>query len=381
MTRGADRPEFLQRPGLGMVLAALPRARLVGGCVRDSLVGVAVADIDLATPDTPEAMTEALVAAGLRVIPTGIAHGTVTALAQGDSYEITTLRRDVQTDGRHAVVAYTDDWRLDAGRRDFTINAMSMTADGTVFDYFGGIADLRQGRVRFVGAAGLRIAEDYLRILRYFRFLARYGAGAPDAAATAAIAAGVGGLHRLSGERVWSELRRILLAPKPQAALELMHRLGVLPAILPTILPWAHSAGVDHLPPDPLLRLAALVPHGPVDLKLSREEAARLLALQGPAPSEPIDDASLRRALADTPVDILVGRAALAGRSEALRARLLAMPVPVFALQGRDLQALGMPPGPAIGETLRRLRESWLASGCTLSRDDLLAQLAGTSPP
>ena len=161
-------------------------------------------------------------------MPTGLDHGTVTAVAGGRGFEITTLRRDVETDGRHAVVAFTDDWRADAARRDFTINALSMTRDGAVFDYFGGIADLRAGRVRFVGDPATRIAEDYLRILRFFRFFARYATGPADPAALAAIRAGVPGLATLSVERVWSELARILSAPDPRTAVSLMAELGVL---------------------------------------------------------------------------------------------------------------------------------------------------------
>ena len=188
-----DLPELLQTPGLPEVLSAVPRARLVGGCVRDTLAGLEVADIDLATPDAPADVIAALEQAGLRALPTGLAHGTVTALAEGRGFEITTLRHDLQTDGRHAVVAFTDDWRADAARRDFTINAMSATPDGTLFDYFDGAADLQAGRVRFVGDAATRIAEDYLRILRFFRFFARYAAGAPDSEAMAAIETGVPG--------------------------------------------------------------------------------------------------------------------------------------------------------------------------------------------
>ena len=210
-------PAFLAEPGLAAVMAALPEARVVGGAVRDTLAGRTVAEIDLATPRTPDQVTEALQAAGIRAVPTGLDHGTVTAVADGRSFEITTLRRDVETDGRHAVVTFTDDWQADAARRDFTINAMSLTRAGEVFDYFGGVADLRAGVVRFVGDPATRIAEDYLRILRYFRFFARYGRDVADPRALAAIRAGVPGLPRLSVERVWSELARILSARDPRA--------------------------------------------------------------------------------------------------------------------------------------------------------------------
>ncbi len=374
--RGA-RPGFLDDPGLVRVMAALPRARVVGGCVRDALCGAAFSDIDLATPDLPEAIVAGLARAGLRAIPTGIAHGTVTALVDGRGFEITTLRRDVETDGRHAVVAFTDDWQVDAARRDFTINAMSMAGDGTLFDYFDGTADLAAGRVRFVGEAATRIAEDYLRVLRFFRFFARYARGAADGAAVAAITGAVGGLAQLSAERVWSEIKRILRAPAPDAALALMAETGVFAAVLPE----AVLAPVEGLPPDPLLRLAALRP-GPglaVRLRLSGEEAALLADLAGPPPPEVLDAGELRRLLADTPPGVLAGRARLAGRDAALVRRIEASAVPVFPLQGRDLLALGYRPGPAMGVALQRLRALWRESGCVADRAALLAQLAG--PP
>jgi poly(A) polymerase/tRNA nucleotidyltransferase (CCA-adding enzyme) len=231
--------------------------------------------------------------------------------------------------------------------------------------------------VRFVGDAATRIAEDYLRILRFFRFFARYGTGAADADALSAISAGVGGLGRLSAERVWSEMKRILAAPCPDQALALMRETGVMAAVLPR----AVAAPVDHLPADPVLRLAALLPGDEVPLNLSGEEAARRLALQGEAPPEPIEEAALRRLLADTPGDVLIGRAWLAGRSAALRARIAAMPAPVFPLQGRDLIGAGVAPGPEMGRMLAGLRQGWLDSGCVASREELLAQLAQLRGP
>ena len=225
--------DFLTDPALGRVWDAVPDARVVGGAVRDALAGRPVADIDLATPQPPLAVIEALKRARVRSVPTGLAHGTVTAVVGGRGFEITTLRRDVETDGRHAVVAFTADWQLDASRRDFTINAMSMARDGTVFDYFGGAADLAAGRVRFVGDPATRIAEDYLRILRFFRFYARYGSVPPDPATLDALRDGIPGLSRLSIERVWSELRRILAAPDPAGAVALMQHLGIWTSVLP----------------------------------------------------------------------------------------------------------------------------------------------------
>jgi poly(A) polymerase/tRNA nucleotidyltransferase (CCA-adding enzyme) len=380
-------PSFLAEPGLVAVLRALPEARVVGGAVRDALAERPVADVDLATPSPPDTVTRALQAAGIRAVPTGIEHGTVTAVVGGRGFEITTLRRDVATDGRHASVAFTGDWREDAARRDFTINALSMTRDGAVFDYFGGIADLHAGIVRFVGDPAARIAEDYLRILRFFRFHARYGTGAPDPAALAAIRAGVGGMTILSVERVWSEFFRILSAPDPCGAVCLMAELGVLVAVMP------EGAGPARLvrlvaagaPADPLLRLAALLT-GDADaladrLRLSGAEGARLGALRGaPVPDPAADDIALRRLLADTPSDILIGRAWLAGGDgpgwAGLRARLAALPRPVFPLEGRDALALGVAPGPRVGDLLRAVRGWWLEGGCAADAAACRAELA-----
>ena len=371
-------PAFLSDPALVRVLDALPTARVVGGAVRDALAGRAVADIDLATPLLPAAVAAALSAAGIRTVPTGLEHGTLTAVANGRGFEITTLRRDVATDGRRATVAFTGDWREDAARRDFTINAMSMARDGTVFDYFGGIADLRAGIVRFVGDPATRIAEDYLRILRYFRFFARYGVGVPDPAALAAIRGGVAGLAGLSVERVWSELSGLLAVPDPGAAVVLMAQSGVLATLLPE---GAAPEGLLRLraidaPADPGLRLAALLTGDALAvatrLKLSGADRDRLVALRQPLALRPSDgDAALRRALADTDPAVLVGRAWLAGES-ALCARLAAMPRPIFPLEGRDILALGVPPGPLVGAILRDLRAHWMERGCVDNAAQLL---------
>ena len=370
-------PAFLAEPGLAAVMAALPNARVVGGAVRDTLAGFSVADVDLATPDPPEQVVASLRRAGLRAIPTGLAHGTVTALAGGRGYEVTSLRRDVATDGRHAVVAFTEDWREDAARRDFTLNALSMTADGTVFDYFGGIEDLRAGRVRFVGDPTQRIAEDYLRILRFFRFHARYGRTPPDPGALATIREGVPGLARLSPERVWSELRRILGAPDPGETVALMVSLGVFAAVLPE---GADPARLGRaVPDDPVLRLAALST-GPAEavadrLRLSNADRARLVALRaGPTPRPEDDDANLRRLLADIPAAMLIDRAWLAGGDQpdwvGLHARLAAMERPVFPLAGRDVLALGVPPGPRVGALLDAVRQWWLDEGCVAGAEE-----------
>ncbi len=377
---------LLRDAALRPVWDALPEARVVGGAVRDALIGRPVADIDLATPRLPAETMAALNAAGLRAVPTGIEHGTVTALSDGRAFEVTTLRRDVATDGRHATVAFTDDWQADAARRDLTFNAMSLDRGGVVADFFDGRADLAAGRVRFVGDPATRIAEDYLRVLRYFRFLARYGREAPEPSTLAALRDGVPGLARLSPERVWSELKRILLAPDPVPALRLMRELGVLAAALP------EAASIDALerlvgaaaPADPLLRMAALIGTEPLRLlelqmrlRLSGAEAERLAALTAPQPElrEPASDGRLRSAVARLGRETVLDRLWLAGSSPKLRERVGMMPRPVFPLRGRDLVELGMQPGAGIGETLQELEGIWHDGGCVASREALLARL------
>lgn len=356
-------PAFLAEPELARVLAALSGARVVGGAVRDAMLGIAIGDIDLAVAMPPDAVIAALRRAGLRAIPTGLAHGTVSTLAGTRLVEITTLRRDIATDGRHARVAFTDAWEEDAARRDFTINALSLTPDGTVYDYCGGRDDLAAGRVRFVGDPGRRLAEDYLRLLRFFRFQARYGHVPPDAATKAALRAAIPGLARLSPERIWAELKRLLTAPDPAPALALMAELGVLDAVLPE---GADAGARLPAPPDPILRLAAIL-RGDGDalaerLRLSKAERTRLAAFRQPPPNP----ARLAEALAETPADILAGRALIAGETE-LAARLRTMAAPSFPLSGRDVVALGVAPGPRVGSLLAETRAFWLARGC---RDD-----------
>jgi len=361
-------------PGTEAVWAALPEARVVGGAVRDFLAGRAVADVDFAVPLTPEVFSARLAAAGMKVVPTGIAHGTVTAVVGDVGFEVTALRRDVAADGRHAVVEFTDDWEADAARRDFTINAMSMDRDGEIFDYFGGRADLAAGVVRFVGAARDRIAEDYLRVLRFFRFFARYG-GVPDAEAVAAITALRDGVLGLSGERVWSEIKRIMMADDPRTAVRLMARTGVLGLLVPEGVDLARFERVARLTGgvDGLLRVAALVA-GDVErfgerLKLSNEELDFLVAVHAPLGLAPgAGDDEVRRALADAPAEILVARTYLvqdegSGWDE-LRGRLRGMTRPVFPLQGRDVVEMGVAPGPLVGETLAAVRGWWMAGGC-----------------
>ena len=368
-------PEFLTGPAVARVLEALPEARAVGGCVRDAIAGLPVADIDLATPRRPEAVLRVLAERGIKAVPTGRDHGTVTAVVEGRPIEITTLRRDVATDGRHAKVAFTEDWREDAARRDFTFNALYLDRAGNVWDWFGGREDLARGLVRFIGDPATRLAEDHLRALRFFRFHARYGMGAPDPAAVAAIAADVPNLATLSAERVWSELKRILAAPDPSAAVRLMRETGVLAAVLPEASDPERLARLASLgaPADPVLRLAALVPGADVArlaerLRLSGAEARRLAALLGPVP--PADPPALRVMLAEAGADTLLGRAwlaeaaGLAGDWATVRRFAAATPRPRFPLRGADVLALGIPPGPRVGVVLAAVERRWKEAGC-----------------
>lgn len=389
-------PAFLAAPAPAAVLAALPGARAVGGCVRDALAGRAVHDVDVAAPMPPEEIARLLKAAGLKVFETGLQHGTVTAVLDRQPVEVTALRRDVATDGRHAEVAWTTDWRVDAERRDFTINAMSCDQAGNLWDYFGGREDLAAGRVRFVGDAATRLAEDYLRALRFFRFWARYGRGEADPVALAAIREAVPGLQaRIAPERIWMELKRLFEAPDPTPALALMAETAVLPAVLPE---FRTAAPLSLLlargaPADPLLRLAAtLLPGGPgvagglaTRLRLSGEERTRLGRLLESAKNHEaaiaVSDrypALLRPWLARQGSHAAAAEAlwmaeAADGLDRAgLRATVAAMEVPVFPVLGRDLLALGMPPGPAVGLLINALRDWWLAGGAEAPRDACL---------
>ena len=390
--RLAELPAFLTAPATAKVLAALPGSRAVGGAVRDALAGLPVADVDVAAPLPPEEIIARLSAAGCKVFETGLAHGTVTAVWEHQPIEVTALRRDVLTDGRHAEVAWTTDWREDAARRDFTINAMSLGADGVLHDYFGGREDLARGLVRFVGDPETRLAEDYLRLLRFFRFQARYGKGAPDAAALRAIRAAIPGLARLSVERIWMEIKRILMVAQPVPALHLMAELGVLPAILPEIaapdIECVARLVAFGAPAEPLLRLAALGGAAPLlaaRLKFSVAETRALRFLQEAAmPDAEIDTAAFRRWRAQhDAVASEVQEAALwladardgaVPKRATLRATLHTEAAPVFPLQGRDLLAAGGSAGPALGALLARVEAFWIAGGCVADHAACLAE-------
>jgi poly(A) polymerase len=408
----AGRADWLAKDDLQRLLAALSQggeeARLAGGAVRNALLGEAVSDIDIATTTVPEETERRAQAAGFRTVPTGKEHGTITVIAGGEAYEVTTLRADVATDGRHASVAFGKDWKADAERRDFTINALYATAAGEVIDLVGGLADLETRTLRFIGDAEARIREDYLRILRFFRFFAWYGDGRPDPEGLRACARLKDGMVRLSAERVWAELKKLLAAPDPSRALLWMRQTGVLSLVLPESEKWGidavHAlvaAGRDlGWQPDPLLRLEAIVPADPARmaalasrLKLSKAEAARLAAwaMTGPiAPST--GEAALakiayrgdRQAVDDRLRLGLAAARARAGEDSGVLAeaggylRLLRFlegwEKPVFPVKGSDLAALGMASGPRMGETLSKLETDWVESGFRAGRDALLAR-------
>jgi poly(A) polymerase len=375
-------------------------ARFVGGSVRNALIGRKIDDIDIATVLTPDEVMAALTAAGLRYVPTGVEHGTVTAIADGRPYEVTTLRRDVETDGRRAVVAFTTDWAEDAQRRDFRLNALYMDPDGLIHDPTGaGVADALAGRIVFVGDAETRIREDYLRILRFFRFRAWFGQGAPDAVGLAACAALKGGLERLSAERVSKELLKLLSAEDPREAVAEMAGAGVLQAILPETLPLNRlnalvviERGLGET--DAELRLAALLPGsaeaaGAVAQRLRLSNAQRE-RLQAATPPDPNIGAAMTPGAARRRLYVLGERAfqdrlrlawAERGGEGAPWLDLLRLARdwvrPKFPLTGHDAAAAGLPPGPEVGEALRRVEAFWIEHDFQPDREALFERLKG----
>lgn len=386
------------------VMDALSRdgggARFVGGCVRNALLGRPVDDIDIATPLRPEQVTARLQAAGLGAVPTGIAHGTVTAIADGKPFEITTLRRDVETDGRHATVAFTTDWAEDAQRRDFTMNALYASADGEIFDCVGGLADLEAGRVRFVGDPVTRIREDYLRILRLFRFHACYGTGEIDEAALHAAASERAGLQQLSGERIAKEMLRLLGAENPLHCLRAMATAAILPEIMPGGLELARlerlvaiDAG-NFFAPDAGLRLAALLPNDSAAAhalaerwKLSNADRDRLEDLAG-AREETAPDLTVREARKRL---YRLGKARFRDRVflrwaedvatantaswRALVALADSFERPRFPLSGSDVIKAGVPEGPLVGRVLAEVEAWWIDADFPDDNAALAAQL------
>lgn len=354
-------------------------ARLVGGCVRDQLIGIDPKDIDIATTALPEKVRDIFEAAGFKVIPTGLKHGTVTVVHDGIPYEVTTLRADVETDGRHAKVAYIRDWRHDAERRDFTINAMSVSADGRLHDYFGGYDDLMEGRVRFVGDAARRITEDYLRILRFFRFRARFGSAGDDSAIDA-VATHASGLQGISVERIWMEMSKIIAHPEGYGQVLLMDEIGLLPHI-------GFHADSRYLSGLRQMRRHTDRPGMLLGAMLSGEHQAAEIATGWKLSSSEAADAVLAaRTLADftedehywlckavemqDPLDLVpsLRMNRLKAAADAIEAG-----VPAFPLMGRDLIAAGMKPGPDLGKSLAALRQEWKDSRFSLDKDALLS--------
>jgi len=387
----------MREPATRAVLAALSaggiEARFVGGSVRDALLGRPIGDIDIATPAPPTAVTECLQKSGIKVVPTGLAHGTVTAVIPPRHFEITTLRRDVETYGRRARVAFDADWAADAGRRDFTINAIFLAPDGSIHDPVGGLADLRAHRVRFVGDPATRIAEDVLRLLRYYRFEARFGTGGGDTQARAACRAAAHLLPTLSGERVQQELIKLLETPDPLVGLQMMQDDGVLAVALPEV---RHLDRLRRLmlvqgPADPLLRLAALIEvdgEGAVALaerlRLSNVWRDRLRGLSPPRPIDPQGNVQTqRRALYRLGVeryrDVAVLIAAEGGMSRTRVTELLDLArgwtPPAFPLAGRDVIALGIPAGERVGRLLSAVHDWWEEGDFTADRAHCLERL------
>lgn len=407
MTTPLQPQEWMNAPATAAVLDALEaagaEARFVGGCVRDTLIGRPVRDIDIATDAIPERVVEALEAAGLKAVPTGIDHGTVTAVADGTPFEITTLRRDVETFGRHARVAFTTDWREDAARRDFTINAMSLGRDRVLHDPFGGQKDLRAGRIRFVGDPDARIDEDVLRLLRFFRFHAHYGKDGLDPAGLAACRKMAPRLAGLSAERIWAELRKLLSAPRPGEVLHVMHAEGIFGAVLPEAsetdrldrLVALEAAQSKRWPglvtADPMRRLAALVAVDAAGadgiaqrLKTSNADRARLVSIAANAQEPPDlpDDRAIRRLryrmatqeFVDAMLVLWAGGDKPGPWEDALALAARWTP-PAFPIAGRDVSAAGIPRGPRVGVLLRAVESWWIEQDFRPDRDACLARL------
>ncbi|QDH16441.1 CCA tRNA nucleotidyltransferase [Swingsia samuiensis] len=376
--------------GLARLWTVLPTARLVGGSVRDLLCGRKINDLDLATPEPPERVQELLEAAGITNIPTGISHGTITAIINREPYEITTLRRDEETDGRHAVVAWTSDWKEDAARRDFTINAMSLDQNGVLYDYFHGQEDLEAGHVRFVGTAEKRIEEDALRALRFFRFYARYGEGAPDREAYQAIQDHLNWMDGLSAERIASELLKILAGPRVMETLRPMDKCGLLPHLLkrPDLVSLERLLNCD-APVDSILRLAALYPDNldvGVQLKLSNADKKRLTMMRGEDPVLELNmsDHEMRRLRFKFALQSILDKSWLTQAQRqghpdqqwsVFREALSGLEQPVFPLSGKDAQDAGIPAGRFIGMWLQKGQEWWMAQGCVPNKDECLTYL------
>jgi poly(A) polymerase len=375
--------DLLHTPQLKRVVSALTdgesRPRIVGGAVRDGLLGLPVTDIDLATPILPETVINRLQEADIKSVPTGLGHGTVTAILDGKSYEITTLRRDVSTDGRRATVAYSLDWDEDAARRDFTINALyADPVTREIFDYFGGLEDLKNHRLRFIGDASERIAEDHLRILRYFRFLARFGGNEVDENALKACRAGANTLMALSRERIASELMKIITAANPVHVVTLMIENQIFAPFLPELDDNADAAlsrlvererefAIAASAPARLITLlpanAAIADKVAMRLKLSNKTRKDLAVLLGQAEVTPVNIYALAYASGmDTARDMALLFASDSAIAECLQ-RLAGWHVPRFEIKGGDLIAQGLKAGPMVAKTMRIIERKWVDGG------------------
>jgi poly(A) polymerase len=391
---------WMTEPATKAVIAALTadgaEVRFVGGCVRDGILGRPVTDIDIATPDAPARVIELLEAAGLKAVPTGIDHGTLTAVACHKAFEVTTLRRDVETDGRRAKVAFTDDWVVDASRRDFTVNALSCSPDGEIYDPFGGIADLAAQRVRFVGVAMDRIREDVLRLLRFFRFYAHYGAPPPDGEALAAAETMAPLLPTLSGERIAAETLKLLAAKDPAAVMTLMRDHRVLMHFLPEAERLDRLARLTDiesrlaLEASPPRRLAAALAGGDVAaravagrLRFSNVLRDRLvLALGQPVPAAALSLPALRALRYGLSAEgyrdrCLIGWAESGGSDEAWHAALAVADwsAPVFPMKAQDALDRGAVAGPGLGRLMADLEQWWIDGDFRAGRGACLEEL------
>jgi poly(A) polymerase len=382
----------LLTPAVQRLLAALKgQARIVGGAVRDVLLDRQGFDIDFATPLPPDEATQLLTQAGLKSVPTGLAHGTITAVVDGIGYEITTLRRDVETDGRHAKVAFTDDWQEDAKRRDFTMNALYVDANGTLYDYFNGAEDAQQGIVKFIGDARARIKEDILRILRFFRFYAFFGQGDPDRDAIVACRELAPLVPTLSAERIAKEVLKLLKAENPLPALRLMVDSRVMKFFLPEACPLDRlekllaTENKYRAEPSPIVRLAALLPEDEKialavakRLKLSNKDIQSLgtLAKLPARLRADMSGTSLHRVIYEHGADATRAATLLVGGniSDALTTSAT-WTVPAFPVRGEDLLKTGIPAGPKVGAILRLLETWWISTDFTADRASCLAHL------
>jgi tRNA nucleotidyltransferase/poly(A) polymerase len=389
---------WLKQGGLPKLLAVLDangeEARAVGGAVRNGLLGVPVGDVDVATTAVPDEVVKRVTAAGFKPVPTGIEHGTVTVVIDSVPFEVTALRQDIETDGRHARVAFGRNWKTDAERRDFTINALSVSRDGTVFDYVGGLADLAKRKVRFIGEPKQRIEEDYLRVLRFFRFHAAYGEGALDGEGLHACIAARAGLDRLSRERVRMEMVKLLLAPRAAPVLEAMADSGLLGMLLSGVPNGAHLSAMVaieralSLQPDAMRRLAALAVLVAEDaerlaqkLRLSNAEHAQLAAMAegwhriSPALNEHQQQTLLYRLGANVFADQAMLGWARSGGDDKNWQKLATLPqrwrAPPFPIKAADLMARGVEKGPRLGAALDAAEKAWIAAGFPSAKSDI----------